>query len=84
MLPYPQIDPVALAIGPLKIHWYGLMYLIGIGGAWLLASRRLNRFDPTWNKEKLSDLVFWLSMGCLLYTSPSPRDQRGSRMPSSA
>lgn len=39
MLPYPQIDPVALAIGPLKIHWYGLMYLIGIGGAWLLASR---------------------------------------------
>ena len=33
MLPYPQIDPVAVAIGPLKIHWYGLMYLIGIGGA---------------------------------------------------
>ena len=31
MLTYPQIDPVALAIGPLKIHWYGLMYLIGIG-----------------------------------------------------
>ena len=24
------------------------------------------------------------SIGCLLYTSPSPRDQRGSRMPSSA
>ncbi|MBD9465019.1 prolipoprotein diacylglyceryl transferase [Pseudomonas sp. Pdm06] len=66
MLPYPQIDPVALAIGPLKIHWYGLMYLIGIGGAWLLASRRLNRFDPTWNKEKLSDLVFWLSMGVIV------------------
>ena len=38
MLPYPQIDPVALAIGPLKIHWYGLMYLIGIGGAWWLAA----------------------------------------------
>ena len=66
MLPYPQIDPVALAIGPLKIHWYGLMYLVGIGGAWLLASRRLNRFDPTWNKEKLSDLVFWLSMGVIV------------------
>lgn len=31
MLPYPQIDPVAVAIGPLKIHWYGLMYLVGIG-----------------------------------------------------
>lgn len=51
MLTYPQIDPVALAIGPLKIHWYGLMYLIGIGGAWLLASRRMKRFDPTWTRS---------------------------------
>ncbi|MAB97649.1 MAG: prolipoprotein diacylglyceryl transferase [Pseudomonadaceae bacterium] len=66
MLPYPQIDPVALAIGPLKIHWYGLMYLIGIGGAWLLASRRLHDFAPTWSKEKLSDLVFWCAMGVIL------------------
>ena len=28
--------------------------------------------------------VYALSDTCLLYTSPSPRDQRGSRMPSSA
>ena len=66
MLPYPQIDPVALAIGPLKIHRYGLMYLIGIGAAWLILSRRLNRFDPTWTKEKLSDLVFWVAMGVIV------------------
>ena len=66
MLPYPQIDPVAIALGPLKIHWYGLMYLVGIGGAWLLASRRLERFDSTWNKDKLSDLVFWVAMGVML------------------
>ena len=66
MLPYPQIDPVAVALGPLKIHWYGLMYLVGIGGAWLLASRRLNRFDPTWTKDKRSDLVFWVAMGVIL------------------
>ncbi|WXL25423.1 prolipoprotein diacylglyceryl transferase [Ectopseudomonas mendocina] len=66
MLPYPQIDPVAVSLGPLQIHWYGLMYLVGIGGAWLLASRRLARFDPTWNKEKLSDLVFWVALGVIL------------------
>lgn len=66
MLTYPQIDPVALAVGPLKIHWYGLMYLIGIGGAWLLASRRMKRFDPTWTKERLSDLVFWVACGVIL------------------
>ena len=33
MLTYPQIDPVALSLGPVQIHWYGLMYLVGIGGA---------------------------------------------------
>ena len=66
MLPYPQIDPVAIALGPLKIHWYGLMYLVGIGGARLLASRRLKDFDPSWSKEKLSDLVFWVAMGVIL------------------
>ena len=66
MLPYPQIDPVAIALGPLKIHWYGLMYLVGIGGAWWLASRRLERFDATWTKDKLSDLVFWVAMGVIL------------------
>ncbi|WP_339462458.1 prolipoprotein diacylglyceryl transferase [Pseudomonas sp. EA_105y_Pfl2_R69] len=66
MLPYPQIDPVALALGPLKIHWYGLMYLVGIGGAWWLASRRVNAFEPSWSKEKLSDLVFWVAMGVIL------------------
>lgn len=66
MLPYPQIDPVAIALGALKIHWYGLMYLVGIGGAWWLASRRLERFDATWSKDKLSDLVFWVAMGVIL------------------
>ena len=35
-------------------------------------------------KRKKRKLVPRLSISCLLYTSPSPRDQRGSRMPSSA
>ena len=29
MLQHPQFDPVAIALGPLKIHWYGLTYLVG-------------------------------------------------------
>ena len=41
------------------------MYLIGIGGAWWLASRRLKAFDPTWTREKLSDLVFWVALGVI-------------------
>jgi phosphatidylglycerol:prolipoprotein diacylglycerol transferase len=65
MLQYPAIDPVAIAIGPLKIHWYGLMYLIGIGAAWWLAKRRLSQFDPKWTRDTLSDLVFWCALGVI-------------------
>ena len=65
MLTYPQIDPVALSLGPVQIHWYGLMYLVGIGGAWWLASRRLARFEPGWSSETLSDLVFWVALGVI-------------------
>ncbi|MGM3216507.1 prolipoprotein diacylglyceryl transferase [Pseudomonas sp. PhalM4] len=66
MLTYPNIDPIALTLGPLKIYWYGLMYLVGIGGAWLLAARRLPSFDRSWTRQDLSDLIFWLSMGVIL------------------
>ena len=37
MLMYPQFDPVALQIGPLAIHWYGLTYLLAFGLFMLLA-----------------------------------------------
>lgn len=65
MLSYPNIDPVAVSLGPLQIHWYGLMYLIGIGGAWWLAKRRLADHFPDWSKETLSDLVFWVALGVI-------------------
>lgn len=38
MLTYPNIDPVAIALGPLQVHWYGLMYLLAFLFAWGLAS----------------------------------------------
>lgn len=66
MLSYPNIDPVAFAIRPLQVHWYGLMYLIGIGAAWALAKMRMKRFDPSWTNETLSDLVFLCAMGVML------------------
>ena len=66
MLAYLAINPVALDLGFVQIHWYGLMYLIGIGGAWWLAARRLAAFDPRWTRDTLSDLVFWVAMGVIL------------------
>ncbi|MBE0437681.1 MAG: prolipoprotein diacylglyceryl transferase, partial [Methylomicrobium sp.] len=40
MLTYPNIDPVAFSLGPVKVHWYGLMYLIGFAAVWVLGKKR--------------------------------------------
>jgi phosphatidylglycerol:prolipoprotein diacylglycerol transferase len=67
MLTYPNIDPVAISIGPIDIHWYGLMYVIGIAGAWLLARRRVAA-DPTGalSVEQVEDLIFYSALGVIL------------------
>ena len=51
----------------------------------LVASRGLSMGNPLENAKKITYILsLMLKYICLLYTSPSPRDQRGSRMPSSA
>ena len=45
MLMHPQIDPIAIRLGPLAIHWYGLTYLVAFGLLFYLATRRL-RHEP--------------------------------------
>lgn len=66
MFSYPEIDPVALALGPLKIHWYGLMYLIGFAIAWGLGNYRAKQPNSGWNSEQVSDLIFFCAMGLIL------------------
>ena len=62
MLPYPEIDPVAIALGPLKIHWYGLAYLAGLAFAWWLAVRRSARPDSPVAREQVDDLIFFSAL----------------------
>ena len=66
MLTYPEIDPVAVSLGPLKIHWYGLMYLIGFAGGWWLAKLRARRPGSGWNPDEIGDLVFYIALGVVL------------------
>ena len=54
---YPTIDPVALSLGPLQVHWYGLMYLFGFAGAWWLGCIRADRYG--WTAEEVEDLLFY-------------------------
>jgi len=61
---YPQIDPVALSLGPLQIHWYGLMYLFGFVGAWLLGRLRAERYG--WTVEQVEDLLFYGAIGVIV------------------
>lgn len=64
MLVYPHIDPVAFALGPLKVHWYGLMYLAGFAAGYGLALWRGRRAG--WSSEMIADLVFYIAMGVIL------------------
>lgn len=63
MIAYPQIDPVAIALGPIKVHWYGLTYLGGLIFAWWLATRRSSRADSPINREQVDDLIFYAALG---------------------
>ena len=70
-LPFPAIDPVAIAIGPITIKWYALAYIAGLIGGWYYA-RRLVMADSLWGVVKrpqvvdIDDLVVWVALGVVL------------------
>jgi phosphatidylglycerol:prolipoprotein diacylglycerol transferase len=69
MLVHPQFDPVALALGPVQIHWYGLTYLVAFGLFLWLAALRVRKpwFAETgWTRRDVEDLLFWGVVGVVL------------------
>lgn len=73
MLIHPQIDPVALQLGPLAVHWYGLTYLAAFGLFMWLGHLRL-RHPPyaamqgpgAWSRRDVEDILFLGVMGVIL------------------
>ncbi len=69
MLIHPQFDPVALQIGPLAIHWYGLMYLFAFAQFLILGRIRL-RQPPyaamQWTFKDVEDILFWGVLGVII------------------
>ncbi|WP_020409334.1 prolipoprotein diacylglyceryl transferase [Hahella ganghwensis] len=63
---YPNIDPVAISLGPLQIHWYGIMYLIGFGAAWWLGKYRARKSYTPLQELQVADLVFWCALGVVI------------------
>jgi phosphatidylglycerol:prolipoprotein diacylglycerol transferase len=67
MLIHPQIDPVAIAIGPLAVRWYGLMYLVGFGMAFLFARSRIKQGKSgNISFAVFDDLFFFCVLGVVL------------------
>jgi phosphatidylglycerol:prolipoprotein diacylglycerol transferase len=66
VLTFPKIDPVAVAIGPLKIRWYALTYIVGFAAAWWLGNRRAARPNSGWTKEQVADLITNGMLGAIL------------------
>ncbi len=71
-LPFPEIDPVLIQIGPVAIRWYALAYIAGILLAWRYAAA-LIRQQALWgargapvDKSGLEDLVLWITLGIIV------------------
>lgn len=70
-MPYPEIDPVILQLGPLSFRWYGFMYLVGFVTSYFLVRRQI-AVTTTSHAEKERDfylldaLVVWLVLGVVI------------------
>lgn len=62
-LAFPEFDPVIFSIGPVSLHWYGLMYLVGFVFAMWLAIRRANRPNSGWSKNEVENLLYACFLG---------------------
>jgi phosphatidylglycerol---prolipoprotein diacylglyceryl transferase len=65
-MPFPDIDPVFLRIGPLAFRWYGLMYIIAFIAGYFLVSRRVKERGLPLDRDDVADLVFCLALGVIL------------------
>jgi len=63
---FVDINPIAFSIGPVQVHWYGIMYLIGFAAAWWLGQRRRAAGRLPVTADQFSDLAFYLMLGVIL------------------
>lgn len=66
MIRYPEIDKVAVGLGDIKIHWYGIMYVLGFIAAFLLLRYRAGKPQWNWKREEPEDLIFYGMVGLIL------------------
>ena len=68
---YPQIDPIALKLGPVVVRWYGLSYVAGLLLGWLyirhlVSTPRLWGGTPPLNRDQTDSLLLWITAGVVV------------------
>ncbi|WP_018955095.1 prolipoprotein diacylglyceryl transferase [Thioalkalivibrio sulfidiphilus] len=63
---HPFIDPVAISLGPLSIHWYGLMYLVGFAGFWWVGRIHARKPWSPVKPEQVGDMLFYGVIGIIV------------------
>ncbi|MET0347619.1 MAG: prolipoprotein diacylglyceryl transferase family protein, partial [Methyloceanibacter sp.] len=71
VIPYPVVDPVAIAFGPLAIRWYGLAYMAGILLGWLYGRYLVSRPElwggkPAMTVPQADDFLLWITLGIVV------------------
>ncbi len=63
---YPNIDPVIFSLGPLDLHWYGLMYVLGFIASYVLVQKQIKEQSFTALAEHFENLTFMLIVSVIL------------------
>jgi phosphatidylglycerol:prolipoprotein diacylglycerol transferase len=66
MMTHPDFNPIALAIGPLKVHWYGIMYLCAFASAWFVAMYRAKSPHSVVSRAQVENLITYGAFGVIL------------------
>ena len=67
MLMYPQFDPVALSLGPVKFHWYGLMYVLSFMFFLYAGKWRIRKYGhPVLTEKMLDDILLSVVIGTVV------------------
>ncbi len=66
VIAFPQIDPIALQIGPLAVRWYALAYIAGIVLGWQYALRLCREMPKLVTPQQMDDFIVWLTLGIIL------------------
>ena len=66
MLNFPNIDPVIFSFGPLKLHWYGLMYAVGFLAFWSLGHILAKKEHTVVQPDDVDDLFLYGMLGVVI------------------